>query len=98
LVASTCRFYAIPIAVPILNSTKTVIYKADSMWWHCYIFQRFVLVAVYSGWDAGLGQVEFRGTRGGGGTTEVPHSTARTDVKEICRENVAHLAAVWEKA
>ena len=57
-----------------------------------------VLVAVYSRWDAGLGQVEFRGAGGLCGTTEVPHSTARTDVKEICRENVAHLAAVREKA
>jgi hypothetical protein len=53
---------------------------------------------LFRGGMPGLGQVEFRGTRGGGGTTEVPHSTARTDVKEICRENVAHLAAVWEKA
>ena len=53
------------MAVPLLNATKTVIYKADSMWWHCYIFQKFVLVAVYSGWDAGLGQVEFRGDTGG---------------------------------
>jgi hypothetical protein len=86
------------MVVPILNSTKTVIYKADSMWWHCYIFQKFVLAAVYSEWDAGLGQVEFRGTTGGAGRTEVPHSTARTGVREICRENVAHLAAVREKA
>ena len=35
------------------------------MWWHCYIFQNFVLAAVYSEWDAGFGQVEFRGTTGG---------------------------------
>jgi hypothetical protein len=57
------QLYAIPIVVPTLKSTQTVIYKADSMWLHCYVFQRFVLVAVCSEWNASLGQVEFQGAR-----------------------------------
>jgi hypothetical protein len=55
----TCSFYAIPIVVPTLNSTQTVIYKADSMWLALLYLPEVVLVAVCSGWMPALGRWSF---------------------------------------